>query len=77
MFTNYVDRHGDGRTTRHYDRIVREATNREITLLPVLMRLRPIQKAEPPRTAAQYAQWQARVGFFASRYGRRLLARAS
>ncbi len=69
MFTTYVDRYGDGRTTRHYDRIVREATIREITLLPVLMRLRPIQKAQPPRTPAEYAQWQARVGFFASRYG--------
>ena len=31
---------------------MREATNREITLLPVLMRLHPIQKAQPPRTAA-------------------------
>jgi len=69
MITNYVDWDGDGRTTRHYDRIVREATIREITLLPVLMRLRPIQTPQPPRTAAQYAQWQARVGFFASRYG--------
>ena len=69
MVTSWVDWDGDGRTTRHYDRIVREAAIRDVTLLPVLMRLRTIQNPEPPRTPAEYAQWRARVGFFASRYG--------
>lgn len=69
MITSFVDWHGDGRTTRYYDRLVRQATVRRITLLPVLMRLRKIELPEPPRTEAEHDQWRVRVGFFAARYG--------